>query len=185
MVATTPLDTLLYDSAHYYGRDEKIYSDNMYKLSKNLSFDEIHIARQKDFAYNNLFFEERFKNLLREKSHWGLLEQILQNNNGFLYQFSTGGKNLYGDHFIQYLPNPPVILTPTIRESIIIDTPGNYSLLKRLYGTNAMYKDSRGAYVDGPNYRLVNVGPNEVRRILEEIFDSPLFDVAKLSIFTE
>lgn len=177
---------------------ERKYADLMYNLSQNLTYDQIEAAKRKDWWYNRQFWQDRFKQLVRQKfaqQYAGVsnplqkvMNDILQGNKGFNYDISTNREGHSISYSLAHKDYKGVTVPSMISEGVYGYYPGEFpqhSILRALYGQEAMSKSARfGTYIDGPNYSLRNVDAAEVRQVLRKVFNFPDFDIANLTVYT-
>ena len=169
-----------------------VYENIIYDLSQYLTQDQIDAERQKNMEYDRLFYNDKFKQLVRQKfsqSNQGvanptqkLIDDILNNNKGFTYTVNNKGEG----HTITYLKgNYGGEEISRFMESVRSYGPEheNYSILLDLYGNEAKGKNSKGQIMFSPNYSLEKPDRAEVRQILRAITSLPDFDVDKLRVY--
>lgn len=103
--------------------------------------------------------------------------------NGFSYIISEKE----GGHSLDYVPKTngyEPVLTELVRVHSGVYAPDyrNQSILRNLFGSNAMPTTVRGIVSDGPNYVFENPTVDQVKEVLNVLVNRPDFDEAKLVI---
>ena len=165
----------------------KSNEDILYELSRHLTLKELRNLCLTNKEYQRICQHERVLELFRQKLKQEQEEMVNEIYNkakkGFNYTFTYRDEG----HVLSYYPRLG-LLAEAVR--VYTDERGNrledyrqQSILRRLFGTEAMIKNTRGGIYDGPNYRIDNSTSDQIKQVLNVLVHRPDFDINKVEYF--